>query len=239
MTASPTRGRRAALLLVATLALFGTATSCSKSDSGSDDATVVEEEQYDALIEIHGDDAKATTTSSTSTTSTTKPTTTTTEKFATTTTKPATTTTKANTPTTTAAPTTTTTAAPTTTTTSTPGTTTTTSTPAQPKLGKIQSATSIEANGAPIDPTDTFDPDTPVIYSTVLASSLPAGTVIDGTYTLAGKTISKVSATAKTTQSNVYVHFELDAKGDFAAGTYTLQLTVNGKTGPKTTFTVS
>lgn len=237
MTTSPARGRKAALLLLATLALFGTATSCSKSDSdGSSGSEVVEEEsvQYDAVIEIHGDDAAATTTSSTSTTSTTKPTTTTTESKATTTTKAGTTTTTKP-----VAPTTTTTAAPTTTTTSTPGTTTTTTTPAQPKLGPIQSATSIEPNGAPIDPTDTFAADTPVIYSTVLAATMPAGTVIDGTYTLAGKTISKVSATAKTSQTNVYVHFALDAKGDFEAGTYTLQLTVNGKAGPKATFTVS
>lgn len=239
MTASPTRGRRAALLLLATLALFGTATSCSKSDS--DGSTVVEEsEQYDALIVIHGDDAKATTTSS-STTSTTKAPTTTTS-----TTKPSTTTTADRpTTTTTAAPTTTTTAAPTTTTTSpattttSSATTTTTTAPVQPKLGTIQSATALKPNGAPIDPTDTFDADTPIIYSTVLASTLPAGTEIKGTYTLAGKTISTVSDTAKTSQTNVYVHFELDAKGDFAAGTYTLQLTVNGKPGPKTTFTVS
>jgi hypothetical protein len=117
---------------------------------------------------------------------------------------------------------------------------TTTTTTAAPKavIGKIQFATSVEANGAPIDPTDTFGTDEDVIYASVLMTSLPKGTTVQGGFSVDGAALTDNSENAPADYTEVYVKFALRSDGTFEPGTYSFDVSAGDEKAETVTFTV-
>jgi hypothetical protein len=133
---------------------------------------------------------------------------------------------------------TTTTSAPAETTTTDQATTTTTAAP-KAVIGKIQFATRLEANGTPIDPTDTFSTDEDVIYASVLMTSLPKGTTVQGGFSVDGAALSDNSQDAPADYTEVYVQFALRSGGTFEPGTYSFDVSAGDEKAETVTFTVS
>lgn len=134
---------------------------------------------------------------------------------------------------------TTTTSAPAETTTTDKAATTTTTAAPKAVIGEIQFATSLEPNGAPIDPTTEFGTDESVIYASVLMTSLPKGTTVSGEFQVDGATLDQSSSDAPSDYTEVYVKFALQSGGTFEPGTYTFIATAGDEKAEPVTFTVA
>ena len=115
----------------------------------------------------------------------------------------------------------------------------TTTAPAKAAVGTIESATSLEPNGAAIDPATEVSSDNTVIYTSVQMKPFPEGTVVEAAYEMGGTKLTDASITAPSDFADVYLQFKLTSGGTFEPGEYTFTVTVDGEAGPSTTFTVT
>lgn len=108
-------------------------------------------------------------------------------------------------------------------------------------LGQIVTAEQIDPQtNAPVNTTNTFSTQQPVIYAVVQAQRIEAGTSMFARWSRDGKPFED-SEPVKANQlyENRYVEFHLQStKQQIDPGSYTVQVFVDGNPGQQTSFTV-
>ena len=108
-------------------------------------------------------------------------------------------------------------------------------------LGQIVTAEQIDPQtNAPVNTTNTFSTQQPVIYAVVQAQRIEAGTSMFARWSRDGKPFEDSDPVkANQVYQNRYVEFHLQStKQQIDPGSYTVQVFVDGNPGQQTSFTV-